>query len=176
MSSHNKTSLIAAAVAVSGMTFAMGAVAQAADYVQPARSATTQPYSQVGVLTCDIAPGIGVIIGSRQELDCTFKPAARGAATEHYSGQITKIGLDIGFTNGGQLAWAVWAPTVRPEGALKGSYVGASANAAIGIGAGTNILTGGTWKTISLQPISVQGQKGLNLAVGVSNFRLKYNG
>ncbi|MDR0252123.1 MAG: DUF992 domain-containing protein, partial [Brucellaceae bacterium] len=119
---------------------------------------------------------IGVIIGSRQEMDCVFQPSKRGAPAERYSGQITKIGVDIGFYNGGQLAWAVWAPTVRPEGALRGSYVGASANATIGIGAGTNVLTGGTWKNISLQPISIQGQKGLNAAVGLSNFRLKYEG
>lgn len=175
MSSHKKTSLIATAFAISGLTLAMGSLAKAADLTRPAQNATTQPYSQIGMLTCDIAPGVGVIIGSRQELDCVFQPA-KGGVREHYSGQITKIGLDIGFTNGGQLAWAVWAPTVRPEGALKGTYVGASANAAIGVGAGTNILTGGSWKTISLQPISLQGQKGLNLAVGVTNFRLKYNG
>ena len=105
-----------------------------------------------------------------------FQPSRRGAPVERYSGQITKIGVDIGFYNGGQLAWAVWAPTVRPEGALRGSYIGASANATIGIGAGTNILTGGTWKNISLQPLSIQGQTGLNVALGVSNFRLKYQG
>lgn len=159
-------------------TFAAGmfAVSASAADVASSRSAVTQPRSEVGTLTCDIAPAIGVIIGSRQDLDCVFRPTHRGAPAERYSGQITKIGVDIGFYNSGQLAWAVWAPTVRPEGALRGSYVGASANATIGIGAGTHILTGGTWKNISLQPISVQGQKGLNVAVGLSNFRLKYQG
>lgn len=170
MSLRHSAALIAA---VAAGTFAVSA--SAADMAS-SRNATVQPYSQAGVLTCDFQPSIGVIIGSRQEMDCVFKPAQRGAPVERYSGQITKIGVDIGFYNGGRLAWAVWAPTVRPEGALRGSYVGASANATIGIGAGTNILTGGTWKNISLQPISVQGQKGLNAAVALSNLRLKFEG
>lgn len=174
MARHLSNCLFAAALTASGL--AMAAPANAADINQPVRSATTQPRSEVGTLSCDIAPGIGVIIGSRQELECVFRPAQRGGALESYSGRITKIGVDVGFINGGQLAWAVWAPTVRPEGALAGNYVGASANAAIGIGVGTNILTGGSWKTVSLQPISLQGQKGLNVAVGVTNFRLRYNG
>lgn len=150
--------------------------AHSADMSQPVAASKTQPYSQVGVLKCEIDPAIGVIIGSRQEMDCVFQPSNRNARAESYSGRITKIGVDIGYINGGEVIWAVWAPTVRPEGALDGRYVGASANAAIGIGAGTNILTGGSWKTVSLQPISLQGQKGLNVAVGVSNMRLKYNG
>lgn len=150
--------------------------AQSADLSQPVAASKTQPYSQVGVLKCEIDPAIGVIIGSRQEMECLFQPANKNARPESYKGRITKIGVDIGYINGGEVVWAVWAPTVRPEGALDGRYVGASANAAIGIGAGTNILTGGSWKTISLQPISLQGQKGLNVAVGISNLRLKYNG
>ncbi|WOC15091.1 DUF992 domain-containing protein [Pseudochrobactrum sp. MP213Fo] len=170
MSLRHTAALIAA--------FAAGtaAVSASAADMASSRSAVTQPRSEVGTLTCDFAPSIGVIIGSRQDLDCVFKPAHRGAPVERYTGQITKIGVDLGFYNGGQLAWAVWAPTVRPEGALRGSYVGASANATIGLGIGTNILTGGTWKNVSLQPISIQGQKGLNVAVGLSNFRLKYQG
>lgn len=167
-----RTSAALTAVLIAG-TFAVSA--SAAD-MSSSKSPTTQPRSEVGVLTCDIAPSIGVIIGSRQELDCVFRPAQRGAPVERYTGQFTKIGVDLGFTNGGQIAWAVWSPTVRPEGVLRGSYVGASANVAIGIGAGTNVLTGGTWKNISLQPISIQGQRGLAIAAGVSNLRLKYVG
>lgn len=155
---------------------AFAAPAQAADLSQPAPVAKTQPYSQVGVLKCEIDPAIGVILGSRREMQCVFQPANKNAPSEVYSGRMTKVGVDLGYINGGNMVWAVWAPTTRPEGALDGRYVGASANAAIGIGAGSNILTGGSWKTISLQPISLQGQKGLNVAVGVSNLRLKYKG
>ena len=174
MSLRFSTSFLSAMAVISGI--AVTAPAIAADFVAPPASGRTQPRSEVGTLTCDISPAIGVIIGSQQEVDCVFRPARRGNPLEHYTGTITKLGVDVGFINGGTVAWAVWAPTVRPDGALKGRYVGASANAAIGIGFGTNILTGGSWKTISLQPISVQGQRGLNAAVGVSKLKLNYAG
>lgn len=110
---------------VSGI--AITAPALAADFVAPPGSGRTQPRSEVGTLTCDISPAIGVIIGSQQDVDCVFSPVRGRGPVEHYTGNITKIGVDIGFINGGTVAWAVWAPTVRPEGALKGRYVGASA-------------------------------------------------
>ncbi|MBC2884843.1 DUF992 domain-containing protein [Ochrobactrum sp. CM-21-5] len=174
MSLRFSTSFLSAMAVVSGI--AVTAPAIAADYVVPPSAGRTQPRSEVGTLTCDISPAIGVIIGSQQEVDCVFRPVRGRGSWERYTGTMTKLGVDIGFINGGTIAWAVWAPTVRPEGALKGRYVGASANAAIGVGFGTNILTGGSWKTISLQPISVQGQKGLNAAVGVSKLKLNYAG
>ncbi|MGU3400250.1 DUF992 domain-containing protein [Brucellaceae bacterium D45D] len=174
MSLRFSTSFLSAMALVSGI--AVTAPAIAADYVAPPGSGRTQPRSEVGMLTCEISPAIGVIIGSQQEVDCVFSPSRGRGPVERYTGKITKIGVDVGFINGGKVAWAVWAPTVRPEGALKGRYVGASANAAIGVGIGTNVLTGGSWKTISLQPISVQGQRGLNAAVGVSRLRLNYAG
>ncbi|KAB2698065.1 DUF992 domain-containing protein [Brucella haematophila] len=174
MSLRFSTSFLSAMAVISGI--AVTAPAIAADFVAPPASGRTQPRSEVGTLTCDISPAIGVIIGSQQDVDCVFRPVRGRGPLERYTGTITKLGVDVGFINGGTVAWAVWAPTVRPEGALKGRYVGASANAAIGIGFGTNILTGGSWKTISLQPISVQGQRGLNAAVGVSRLRLNYAG
>jgi len=170
MSLRFSTSFLSAMAVISGI--AVTAPAIAADFVAPPASGRTQPRSEVGTLTCDISPAIG----SQQDVDCVFRPVRGRGPLEHYTGTITKLGVDVGFINGGTVAWAVWAPTVRPEGALKGRYVGASANAAIGIGFGTNILTGGSWKTISLQPISVQGQRGLNAAVGVSRLRLNYAG
>ncbi len=172
MSLRFSTSFLSTMAVVSGLAAAAPAVA--ADYIAPPTAGRTQPRSEIGTLDCEISPAIGVIIGSRQDVDCVFKPY-RGHI-ERYSGDITKLGVDVGFINGGRIVWAVWAPTVRPAGVLKGKYVGASANAAIGVGAGTNILTGGSWKTISLQPISIQGQRGLNAAVGVSQLRLHYEG
>ncbi|PWL18162.1 DUF992 domain-containing protein [Falsochrobactrum shanghaiense] len=174
MSLRFSTSFLSAMAVISGVALTVPAIA--ADMVPPPTSGRTQPRSEVGTLTCDISPAIGVIIGSQQDVDCVFKPIRGHGPVEYYTGNITKLGVDVGFINGGTVAWAVWAPTVRPQGALKGRYVGASANAAIGIGAGTNILTGGSWKTISLQPISVQGQKGLNAAVGLSKLKLNYVG
>ncbi|OJX99437.1 MAG: hypothetical protein BGP07_05320 [Rhizobiales bacterium 63-22] len=175
MSLRVSASLLSALAVASGLAIAVPAPASAADMIAPPSEPTrTEPRSEVGLLRCEIAPAIGVIIGSKQDVDCLFTPHRGYGAPERYTGTLTKIGVDVGFIRGGRIAWAVWAPTVRPHGALRGRYVGASANAAIGVGFGTNVLTGGSWKTISLQPISVQGQRGLNAAVGVSRLRLHY--
>jgi hypothetical protein len=88
-------------------------------------------------------------------------------------GSISKFGIDLGATNGGRMVWAVFAPTsARLKGALAGSYAGATAEATVGAGVGANALVGGSNRTITLQPLSVQGQTGLNLAVGVGELRL----
>jgi hypothetical protein len=91
---------------------------------------------------------------------------------EIYVGNINKFGLDIGATAGGRMVWSVYAPTTRRAGALSGSYGGASAEATIGAGLGANVLIGGSDRTVSLQPVSVQGQVGGNLAIGVADLQL----
>jgi hypothetical protein len=83
------------------------------------------------------------------------------------------VGLDIGVTAGGILAWAVFMRTKRPaRGALAGTYAGASGDIAIGVGAGANLLVGGSNNTVALQPLSVEGQVGLNLALGIAALTL----
>ncbi len=128
--------------------------------------------AKVGALTCDISAGIGLIVASKKQVTCMFTPSA-GGPKEVYVGSINKFGLDIGATTGGEMVWAVFAPTSRKVGALAGSYAGASAEATVGAGLGANVLVGGSDRTISLQPVSVQGQTGLNLAVGVANLELQ---
>ena len=127
---------------------------------------------QVGTLTCDISAGIGVIIASKKAVTCAFTPAASGPR-EVYTGSITKFGLDIGATSGGRMVWTVYAPTNKDVGALTGEYVGASGEATVGVGVGANVLVGGSNRTVTLQPVSVQGQTGLNLAVGVAGLTLQ---
>ncbi|MGE4247557.1 MAG: DUF992 domain-containing protein, partial [Parvibaculaceae bacterium] len=61
---------------------------------------------------------------------------------------------------------------VRP-GALSGTYVGATAEATAAIGAGANILVGGFNKNVTLQPVSLSGQTGLNVAAGVAELVLE---
>jgi hypothetical protein len=56
---------------------------------------------------------------------------------------------------------------------LRGTYVGASGNASFGLGLGANVLVGGSHRTISLQPLSVEGQVGINLALGVARLTLR---
>lgn len=128
--------------------------------------------AKVGTLTCDISGGIGMIIASQKEVQCLFTPAEPGPR-EVYVGAIRKFGLDIGATGGGQMVWSVYAPTTARRAALAGNYVGASAQATVGAGLGANVLVGGSDRTVALQPLSVQGQTGLNLAAGVADLELR---
>ena len=104
--------------------------------------ATAQDRTRVGTLTCNIAPGVGLVVGGQRQLSC-FYASARGRAREAYEGTVSTLGLDIGATSGGQLAWAVFAPTanLRP-GSLNGNYGGVSAEATVGVGVGANALIG----------------------------------
>jgi len=128
--------------------------------------------ARVGTLNCDVSGGIGMIVTSRKEVRCMFTPEGRGRR-EAYIGSIEKFGLDIGATTGGQMVWAVYAPTRGGRYALAGHYGGASAEATVGAGAGANALIGGSRRTVTLQPLSVQAQAGLNLAVGVAGLTLQ---
>jgi hypothetical protein len=129
--------------------------------------------AKVGTLGCDVSAGIGMIIGSQRQMTCLFTPADAGAPREVYSGTISKFGLDLGATVGGQMVWSVYAPTTRHVAALAGTYAGPSAEATVGVGLGANVLVGGSDRTVALQPIAVQGQSGLNLAVGVAGLELR---
>jgi hypothetical protein len=133
--------------------------------------AWAQQPAKVGTLTCDISGGIGMIVTSQKTMTCNFAPTK--GAKEVYVGSINKFGLDIGATTQGRMVWAVFAPTSRKAGALAGDYAGATAEATVGAGLGANVLVGGSDRTVSLQPVSVQGQSGLNLAVGVSGLQLR---
>jgi hypothetical protein len=152
-------------------TFA--ALAIVAAVALPASSmAQTRDRTKVGTLTCDISGGIGLIVASKKDVTCMFTPAAAGPR-EVYVGSISKFGLDIGATAGGEMVWSVFAPSNKKFGALAGEYGGASAEATVGAGLGANVLVGGSDRTVSLQPVSVQGQAGLNLAIGVSGLTLR---
>ena len=125
-----------------------------------------------GVLTCQLAPSIGLIFGSQQRMACRFAP--NGAyPPEAYLGVMNTIGLDIGITAGGVMAWGVVAPNAgQMRGKLAGKYVGASGSIGVGLGVGANVLFGGSNRTIALQPLSVEGSVGLNLSLGASGLTL----
>lgn len=134
--------------------------------------ATQAQNTQVGALSCDISGGVGLLLGSQRALACAFRNS-RGEL-EYYEGTITRFGLDVGATVGGQMVWTVFAPSgAVSRYALAGSYGGASGEATIGAGLGANVLIGGSNRSVALQPLSVQGQAGLNLAVGVANLELR---
>lgn len=127
---------------------------------------------KLGTLTCDISGGVGLIIASQKQLQCLFTPAQPGAR-EVYVGFIRKFGVDLGATTGGEMVWSVFAPTTGRIAALAGHYVGGTAEATVGAGLGANVLVGGSDRTVALQPVSVQGQAGLNVAAGVAELELR---
>jgi Protein of unknown function (DUF992) len=135
--------------------------------------AVAQDRVQVGTLVCNTSMEFGVIVGSREALNCTFTPSVPGPI-QSYTGTITKLGLDLGATARGVIVWLVYAPTTLRTGELAGSYVGATGEATIGVGLGANVLVGGSNRTVALQPVSVQGQVGLNLAVGFAELQLNF--
>ena len=127
---------------------------------------------KVGSLGCDVSGGIGLILGSKKSVRCTYQRASDGRE-EYYTGSIGKFGLDIGVTTSQHMVWAVFSPGQVGAGSLAGTYVGATAEATVGAGVGANVLIGGFNKTITLQPLSVTGQTGLNVAGGVASLSLR---
>lgn len=168
MSKRPSAALALAAIALAGAGAAgwpRGAEAQST----PVR---TTPKTEVGRLACNVSGGVGFIITSQRALNCRF--TASNGRVERYAGTIRKFGLDIGATTGGVLVWGVASSTSRlGRGALEGEYAGASGEATVGAGVGANVLVGGSNRSVSLQPLSVQGQTGLNLALGVADMRLE---
>jgi len=127
---------------------------------------------KVGTLTCQVASGWGFIFGSSKDLRCTFNPGH--GMGEHYIGSISKFGVDIGYTDSAVIVWAVFAPSAGPKrGALAGDYIGATASATAGVGVGANALVGGFGRSITLQPISIEGNTGLNVAGGIGAMSLR---
>ena len=132
-------------------------------------TAQAQPGVKAGVLSCDVSGGWGFVFGSSKDMNCTFSPTA--GEPERYTGSINKYGVDIGYTRGGIMVWAVFAPGQIAHGALAGNYGGVTAGAAVGVGANAHALVGGA-NNVTLQPLSVEGQTGLNVAAGVAGLSL----
>jgi len=150
---------LTAAAAVAGVP------AMAQSYALPSKVKT-------GYLTCQEARGWGLVFGSTRDLKCVYTSTAGKA--ERYTGNIDKFGVDIGYVSGGVVVWAVLSPTSDVgKGALAGSYVGVTAGATLAAGGGANLLVGGSDHSISLQPLSVEGTTGLNVAAGVAGIILK---
>lgn len=128
-----------------------------------------------GTLTCQGQGTVGLIVGSKESLRCSYKPAGKGA-TQSYSGSVTKVGLDVGVKGKSTIVWTVLGSTSSlGRGALAGNYAGVSASASVAVGGGANALVGGSDDSVVLQPLSVQGQQGVNLAVGVAGLALTFN-
>jgi len=127
---------------------------------------------KVGILTCQVHSGWGYVVGSSKKLSCNYRP--RRGGTDHYTGSLSKLGVDLGYTSGGTLVWDVIAPTSDlHRGDLTGDYAGATASATIGAGVGANVMLGGFDKSIALQPVSVFGNTGLDVSGGLGQMILR---
>ena len=127
---------------------------------------------QIGVLECRGGASVGFIVGSVTNLGCVLRIA--GLPDDRYIATIRKVGVDLGVTQETALAWAVYSPVAQiGPGDLSGNYAGAQGSASIGVGAGGNVLVGGSANSISLQPLSLQGQVGLNVAAGLESLELR---
>ena len=151
-------------LALAGIALALSA-SVAGTNAQPARV-------QVGVLECRGGASVGFIVGSVTNLGCVLRTG--NLPDDFYVATIRKVGLDIGITQETALAWGVFAPVNRlGPGDLAGNYAGAQGSASVGVGLGGNVLVGGSNNSIALQPLSVQGQVGLNVAAGLESLELR---
>ena len=138
----------------------------------PLASANALPPARAGILQCRGGQNVGFVVGSVTSLECVFQ--SEGRRPEPYIAIVRRYGVDVGFTDQTRLAWAVSAPAVRlGRGELAGRYGGVGANASVGVGFGGNFLVGGAANAYALQPISVQGQTGINVAAGVADIELQ---
>jgi hypothetical protein len=149
---------------------ALGLVSAAAVAAMTVQAADAQARVQVGTLACSMSAGVGFIVGSQRNVSCNFKPD--NGPPEAYTGTMTRVGVDIGFTTGGAIVWGVFTGTSRYAGMLTGTYAGASAEATVAAGLGANVLVGGSNQSVALQPLSVQGQVGLDVAAGIGALEL----
>ena len=165
-----RSDLATAGAALLLVTAASGAQAQTATPGTP--QAAGKSGANVGSLSCTVAGGMGFIFGSSKDLSCLFTRS--DGIAERYTGSVKKFGVDLGFTKEAQMVWLVFAPGSIAPGSLTGGYVGATASATVGVGVGANVLIGGGSGQITLQPVSVEGSKGLNVAAGLAEVALQY--
>ncbi len=167
--------MLRSVLAAGGVAALLVGAAAGAFSQTPATPGTPQAAGRSGVnvgsLTCNVAGGVGFIFGSSKDLSCLF--TRTDGTAERYTGTIKKFGVDIGFTKEAQIVWLVFAPGNIGPGALAGTYAGATASATVGVGAGANVLLGGSSKQITLQPVSVEGSVGLNVAAGIGEVELR---
>lgn len=149
--------------AVSGAALLVGSAASAQS---PAKAGVNS-----GTLSCTVAGGIGFVFGSSKALNCIF--SRPDGTAERYTGTVKKFGVDVGFTKESHIIWLVIGPGTVATGALAGEYVGGTGSVAVGPGIGANALIGGGSKQVTLQPVSIEGSIGLNVAAGLAGIELK---
>ena len=149
----------------------LAAVVAAAGLLVSAAPSFAQSGPPTGRLTCNVGAGLGLVVTSQRPMNCTFAP--RRGPPQRYTGVVRNFGLDLGTIRSNTMSWRVYGPYARaPLGALSGQYAGATAGASAGVGGSANLLVGGNNNEVTLQPLSLQGSRGVNVALGVTGFEL----
>lgn len=158
MGAKKRFGITCAIIAIAGLVTASLVEAEPAD-------------NKVGELTCKVASGFGYIFGSSRRLRCTFH--ATGRPDEIYEGTLNKFGIDVGYNAGGVVGWGVFSASGNlAPAALSGTYIGATANATVGVGLGANVLVGGPDRSIALQPLAIGHNGGLDIAAGIGSITI----
>lgn len=128
---------------------------------------------EIGVLTCKLQDVDNNIVYTKETFSCEFAPKEQDIVT--YSGVIQSVGVDLQVKKDTTLVWGVIAPTEwdGQQGALRGTYVGGSAEVSLVGGVGAKVLVGGFEDSFTLQPISVSGIVGGGASVGIQKFELR---
>lgn len=128
---------------------------------------------RAGTLICKSKGTVGLIVGSNEKVKCTYK-SINGGSVSKYRGTLSRVGLDVGIKGPSEIVWDVLGTSSSLSAdTISGDYVGLAADAALGVGGGAQILLGGSQKSVILQPLSVKGQTGLNVSVGVAGLALR---
>lgn len=118
-----------------------------------------------------------LIIKSSVDVEAVFTDS--GGNKEYYIGEMgDKLGVDFSHKTEEVLGYLVIsASSAYKTGsyAMQGKYYGANMTAALGVGAGVQVLIGGFDKSFTLQPISLEGAKGAGATVGLSYLYLQKN-
>ena len=146
----------------------------AATALSAAFATTSAKAELVGQLQCNIGPGAGQLITSKRPVSCTYRSA--GMPVQFYSGELGRIGLDVGSLTSGTLTYDVVAIGTPGLGVLQGSYIGAGGGVTLGTGIGVNTLVGGNGQSITLQPISTTVSTGTNVNAGLTSLALTFAG
>jgi len=130
--------------------------------------------TKIGTLECFVAEGAGYVVGSSRDISCTLL-SNDDEPIETYIGELTKYGVDIGFSGETIMLWSVFVPKDKTylPGSLGGNFAGASASASLSFGLGASVLIGGLGENFALQPIRVNKQKGINIALGITRMELR---
>jgi hypothetical protein len=133
---------------------------------EPAAAQVTGP--PTGRLSCTVGTNFAAIAKSQRPTECRFRP--RRGPMQHYTGIVRSFSLDLGSVRSAAMVWRVYGPYARASlGALSGTYKSGTTTALSTAG---NALSGGKDNEATLLPLPFQGNRNINVAIGVTALEL----